>query len=470
MISGHQMSTHNNSIANLTRGVGERVLFTNKALEPPVRPTEGIFVKRLASYRRQLLKGLGHHSPVTRNEFVGFYRGPRRDMYQRVADGLVTNPIRPKDAHLKTFVKAEKLNLSLKGDPIPRVIQPRNPRFNVEVGKYLRPVEKLIYKEIDKLFGCPTIMSEYNAYTQAAVLKTKWDSFTRPVCVGLDASRFDQHVSAEALRFEHSIYNNMFRSKELRRLLSWQIHNVGFATAKDGSFVYKKTGSRMSGDMNTSLGNKILMCLMGKAYIDQLGCQAQFANNGDDCLLFMDRRDLAKLSGLKAYFKEFGFNIVTEEPVYEFEQVVFCQTQPLYCNGTWRMVRSLKTCLSKDVTNVDLGHRIDEYCGWLSDVASCGLAIAGDVPVLGRFYAMMKRFGTDHKYGGKSDNDYRWYRLLSRNAKCKHTTPDDEGRLSFFIAFGISPDEQIALETYFDDAVWGTSKRQLTTTLNYLFT
>lgn len=469
LVTGHTVVTHNNTIDNVARGVGERVLYTNAKLDKPISPVNGIFVKRLESYRKSLLRGIGWQSPVSRQDFVGFYKGPRAALYQRAVNGLELKPIRPQDSFLKTFVKAEKINTTLKADPVPRVIQPRSPRFNVEVGRYLRPIEKLIYKEIDALFGSPTIMSEYNAYRQAEVLRGKWEQFSDPVCVGLDASRFDQHVSKQALQFEHSLYNDIFKSKHLKWLLKMQLRNVGFANASDGSFTYVKHGSRMSGDMNTSLGNKILMCLMAKSYIDSLQTPVAFVNNGDDCLLFMEKRDLNKLSGLKAYFKDFGFNIVTELPVAEFEQIVFCQTQPLFSNGVWRMVRGFKTSLSKDVTNVNLGHRVDEYRGWLRDVANCGKIVAQDIPVLGSFYSMLSRFSTDSKYSSGSDNEYRWYNRLGVNAHSAGESPDDASRLSFYIAFGISPDEQLALEQYFDDAIWGSSKRQLTTTLNYLF-
>lgn len=468
-VTGHIMVTHNNTIHNVARGVGERVLYTNAKLDKPITPVEGIFVKRLESYRKTLIRGMGWQSPVSRQEFVGFYKGPRAALYQRAVNGLAIKPIRPQDSFLKTFVKAEKINLTLKQDPVPRVIQPRSPRYNVEVGRYLRPIEKMLYKQIDALFEGPTIMSEYNSFRQAAVLREKWEQFSKPVCVGLDASRFDQHVSQQALKFEHSIYNDIFKSRELKWLLKMQLRNVGFANATDGKFTYVKHGSRMSGDMNTSLGNKILMCLMAKSYIDSLDFKIQFVNNGDDCLMFMEERYLSRLSGLKRFFVEFGFNIVTEAPVKEFEQIVFCQTQPILSNGVWRMVRGVKTCMSKDVTNVNLGHREDEYRGWLRDVSQCGMVVARDVPVLGRFYAMLERFSTDHKYSSGSDNEYRWYNLMGRGATSIATSPDDQSRLSFYLAFGIHPDEQLALEQYFDEAVWGSSKRQLTTTLSYLF-
>jgi hypothetical protein len=461
------MQTHSNSLANLVHGVGERVLYVNAALEKPIQPKNRIFDK-LSVYRGLIARDIGRQSPVTREEFAGFYKGPRHATYLRAVNGLALMPVRGRDAYLKTFVKAEKHNMTLKPYVVPRVIQPRDPRYNVEVGRYLRPIEKKLYHSIDKLFKSPTIMSEYNSYTQAKLIKEKWDSFSHPVCVGLDASRFDQHVSAQALRFEHSLYNEIFKSKELELLLSWQIRNVGFARASDGWFNYTKYGSRMSGDMNTSMGNKLLMCLMSKSYIDSLKCRIEFVNNGDDCLMILDKANIKSLYNIEKFYKDFGFNIVLEKPVSEFEQIEFCQTKPVCVNNTWRMVRNVRTCLSKDVTCVNLGHSTEEYRKWLHDIGSCGLATAADVPVLGNFYRMLQRFGVAGKYSHSYDNEYKWYRRSSLNAKCKYNEPDAYGRYSFWLSTGMIPDVQIQLEKYFDDSVWGTDKRQLVDLIPFL--
>jgi len=360
---------------------------------------------------------------------------------------------------LKTFVKAEKLNFTLKFDPAPRVIQPRDPRFNVEVGRFLRPLEHKLYDAIDNIFGSPTIMSSYNAFTQAKILKEKWDKFSDPVCVGMDASRFDQHVSKQALEFEHSVYNRIFHDAELRRLLRMQLVNRGMARASDGYFTYVVHGSRMSGDMNTSMGNKLLMCLMSHSYLTSLGIPFEYANNGDDCLIFTETKYLKRLATLYKYFERFGFDIKTEDPVYEFEQVEFCQTKPVCVNNVWRMIRNVKTCLTKDVTCVNLGHDVEMYRILLNNIGDCGLAVASDVPVLGSFYRMLKRFG---KVGSVVHQDiFGYYFVSSKGASCDHDYPDAHGRYSFWLSSGISPDAQIAIEQYFDSSVWGGDNRQV---------
>lgn len=457
---GHDVQTHNNSLNNLRRGVGERVLFRDDKLTLPIRPINNtIFTDRLASYRDALLKDLGFQSAVARELFPSFYTGPRKALYQKAVDSLSIKAVSPRDAMLKTFVKAEKLNFSIKNDPVPRVIQPRDPRYNVEVGRFLRPVEHKVYRAIDNLFKAPTIMSAYNAFTTARILKDKWDLFQEPVCIGMDASRFDQHVSAQALKFEHSIYNRIFKSKELSTLLKWQIDNRGIARASDGWFKYNVKGSRMSGDMNTSMGNKIIMCLMSLSYLESLNIPFAFANNGDDCLIFTDRKYLKSLNGLNSYYRDFGFDVVCEEPVYEFEHVEFCQTKPVMSNNVWRMVRKPYTCLTKDVTCVNLGHDIEMYRRLLNSVGECGLATATDIPVMGSFYRMLKRFGIEGSV--VHWDEYNYYVRSSREASCKSSKPDDYGRYSFWLMSGISPDEQLSIEEYFDNSIWGGDNRQL---------
>jgi hypothetical protein len=468
-ITDDKLNTHNNSVANLLRGVGERVLYTDRALTKCVQPIPGVFEERLASLARTVVRSVGRQSPVTRGQFVEYYKGPRRATYERAVASLAVKPVCSRDARLKTFVKAEKINFTLKEDPAPRVIQPREPRFNVEVGRFLRPVEHKIYDAIDDLFRSPTIMSKYNSVQTANILKDKFQSIFNCAVVGLDASRFDQHVSEQALQFEHSIYDAIFKSGHLQWLLKHQLHNIGVARGNDGWFKYEKRGSRMSGDMNTSLGNKLLMCLMCKSYLDSLAVPYEFANNGDDCLVFMAKKHLKKLDGLHKYFADFGFKMKCEAPVSELEQVEFCQCKPVCSNGVWRMARNVRTALAKDCTSVNLGHNVDLFQRWLNDLSSCGLAFSADLPIMGSFYRMLGRFGTEGNYEGHS-TEFSAYRNLSKGVHLEHSTPDANGRYSFWLSTGLTPDQQITIENCFDEAVWGGDKRQLITNIDYILT
>jgi hypothetical protein len=59
---------------------------------------------------------------------------------------------------------------------------------------------------------------------------------------------------------------------------------------------------------------------------------------------------------------------------------------------------------------------------------------------------------------------------MSKGMHLTHSEPDAYGRYSFWVSTGISPDSQIIIENYFDEAVWGGDKRQLITNIDYIVT
>ena len=193
-----------------------------------------------------------------------------------------------------------------------------------------------------------------------------------------------------------------------------------------------------------------------------------FANNGDDCLLFLSRKDLHKIGDLEAYFVDFGFKIVREKPVAEVEHIEFCQCKPMLVNGIWRMVRNIKTCLAKDVTAVSLGHDVKQYRRWLKDVSNSGLSFSSDVPVLGSFYRMLGRFGVEGGSYTHKNAQFNAYATLSRNVRGFGDSPDDYGRYSFWMQTGIHPQGQIELEHYFDSGLWGDDNRLINRNLNHI--
>lgn len=282
------------------------------------------------------------------------YTGRKRTIYQNAVDSLIEKPLTRKDGYLSTFLKAEKINFTAKPDPAPRVIQPRLPRYNVIVGCYLKPLEHKIYRALAQMHGSTVVAKGLTIDQTGRLIASKWGQFHSPVAIGIDASRFDQHVSAQALRWEHSIYNKIFESDELAEALKWQINNIGFARCKDGCIKYQKEGSRMSGDMNTALGNCMLMCCLIIAYLDSKNIKYDFINNGDDAVLFLERKHQECLGDLPAWFERMGFTMVVEAPVYELEQVEFCQMRPIKLGANdVTMVRNYPSSLAKDLTCLD---------------------------------------------------------------------------------------------------------------------
>lgn len=452
----HHYLVHNSSINNLVRAVLARVFYVKGKLTP--QPIERVFARRLSYFRHLVVKGFSSTTPLSRQEFVGLYRGRRRTIYQQAADSLLTSSIDRRDARIKAFVKAEFINIDDKPDPDPRVISPRDPRYNVEVGKYLRPVEHQIYAVIAKIFGSPTVLKGFNASEIGEIFNRKWHSFKHPVAIGLDASRFDQHVSVDALRWEHSVYNGIYASPELRRLLSWQLHNEVVGYCRDGKLKYTTNGCRMSGDINTALGNCLIMCALVHAYAQERGVSISLANNGDDCVVICERRDEESFRrDLDQWFLQMGFNMKVEPTVGILEQIEFCQTHPVCVNGKWIMVRNLSTALAKDCLSMKDLSSPNVCAAWLDAVGQGGLSLTGGIPICQEFYSAMIRasIAIPVKNYGHSRNSKRRHKLveiegglywLSKGMKRCYSQVHPSTRFSFYLAFGITPDNQLAIE------------------------
>jgi hypothetical protein len=376
------------------------------------------------------------------------YNGRKRGVYQRAVDSLLVRGLTVADSFVSTFIKAEKVNFAAKVDPAPRVIQPRSPRYNVEVGRYLKLFEKALFTGFARAFGYPVVLKGMNADEVGACMHRNWLAFTHPVAVGLDASRFDQHVSRSALEWEHSVYNAAFQSSELRGLLRMQLRNRGIARADGYRVDYTVEGCRMSGDMNTGMGNCLLMSSIVIAYCEQAGVKHRLANNGDDCVVFLEAEDLAKLDGLDQWFLEFGFTLTREAPRYVLEEVEFCQTHPVLVGGQYRMVRNPLTAMSKDCVSLLSWDTPEDIRSWCASVAACGLSLTSGVPVWQSWYSILQRAGGAINSGvdERVKECGMWY--MARGVR--EAVVDDCARVSFWRAFGILPDLQIALEQYYD--------------------
>jgi hypothetical protein len=373
-------------------------------------------------------------------------------VYEQALRSLYDNHVERKDAHLKTFVKAEKLNLSRKPDADPRVIQPRSPRYNLEVGCYIKSCEHMIYNAIDKMWGRSTVMKGKNADQRGRAMKATWDEFVHPVAVSVDASRFDQHVSRALLVLEHSVYRTLFRDQHLSELLRWQLRNIGHVYATDGKITYKVDGSRMSGDMNTSLGNVMLMCLMMHSYARTKDFKIALINDGDDCVLVMERENVGQLADLTPWFERLGMVMVVDPHVSVLEHISFCQTRAINVGGgVYRMVRDPRECLNKDLVSVKNINSKADLDFYRRAIGMCGLSLAGDLPVYTSFYTSLIRGTTERNFRNwkgkmRAIELETGMQYLALGMAVKHSEPSSDSRVSFYEAFGILPDVQESLE------------------------
>jgi hypothetical protein len=431
-------------------GLNERVFGVEDGaggLKKPPQPRAGVF-ELLRPFRAGVLNKLGSCIPWSNEEFLNSYVGSKRKRMEDAVESLATWPLTIRDAMLSTFVKAEGVFKLLAA---PRVIQPRFPRFNAAVGPFLKALEHRIYEAIAGYRKHPCVMKGYSAAGVAQVIHDMWQSFRCPVAVGIDMSRFDQHVSVEALKFEHTFYTSAYPSyRNLRQWLKWQILNHGVAWTSEGKVRYRVEGKRMSGDMNTAMGNCILMCGMVDAWLKDRGIEAKFVDNGDDVVVILEKDDLPRfMQGMDGFFLGFGFTAVIEEPVYILERVRFCQCSPIFDGASWIMVREPCKAMVKDATckSPSLGHNVLVGTrAWAGAVGLAGASLAGGIPIFNASYAYFQSIGVRNVgvqgFGDMSTGFEYMARGMTRNIRVVSA----EARFSFWLAFGILPDVQIAIE------------------------
>jgi len=439
---------YNNTVSVALRALTERLYFVKDGrggfVECP-KPVQGAFLE-LRRYAKCIKRKLVALPTVwSREQFRDHYTGPKFKRYSHAVERLSCGGVSRKHGYLKTFIKAELYNASSKNNPCPRLIQPRSPEFNVEVGRFIKPMEKLIYGAIDRMFGHHCVLKCDAPWDRARTIKEHWDSLDDPCFVGMDASRFDQHVSEEALEFEHSVYSTINRSKLLARLLAMQRKQRGFANMVDGTIEYLVDGCRASGDMNTALGNVILMCMIMYNYLEQLSCPWRFIDDGDDCGIFINRKDLPKLSGIAEHFLRFGFEMEIEESVDYFEGIEFCQCRPVQLGtSSYMMVRNITKALKHDETYLH-----NKPWATLDEIRHatgiCGLALYEGVPILDAYYRSMLGSNMRASVVDRLCKEAGGWQYHASVRRCC-SVDTDVARASVYRAFGYLPEHQLVLE------------------------
>jgi len=184
------------------------------------------------------------------------------------------------------------------------------------------------------------------------------------------------------------------------------------------------------------------------SYAKELNIDIELANNGDDCVVFMEEQEArAFREGVPLWFRRRGFSMQVEEDATEFEQIEFCQTHPVELSTGWRMVRNLSAVMRKDPMCLIPVPNGKVYRKWLGAVGTCGGKLSSGVPVHESVYEVFSRHGVD---SGKLLHEvYRNRSQLQLASGIATAHTDARSRVSYFYAFGVLPDDQIQLERYY---------------------
>jgi len=246
--------------------------------------------------------------------------GLRGRRYMRGFQQLFTRGLRRSDAKVSMMLKLELSPIDKLRSKEDRAIQYRSVVYNAALSKFLVPFEHWFLRQSFGNRGFPCVMKGINNLAMGHIIYDAWQSFTQPMALLLDHSRFDSCVSIQHLRLEHAYYLAAFRgNRRLAWLLQQQLRNFGVSR---GGIVYRTVGKRMSGDVNTSLGNTLINLAVMRSV---LGDDGVLFVNGDDSVFICERRPFDD-GQLISLFVDYGFNT---EVLYAWRlsDIDFCQTK-----------------------------------------------------------------------------------------------------------------------------------------------
>lgn len=390
-------------------------------------------------YFKRLLKDnpVGLH-PMTKWGVIQTYEGAWRSKYIAAKEKLDLHGWKDEYSIVNIFTK-DDLEMSTP-EKAPRAIQYRDPCFMLMHGTYIKPIEKWFYSLRDE-YGT-RIVGKADGYTIASDLMQKADAFADPVFLLLDASKFDSCVDSKWLRYTHRCYRRLFKTGLgfLHRLSALTLENRG--RSKRG-IKYKTKGTRMSGDMDTGLGNSLIMWTLLKGFLDLVDVKGSIYVNGDDSVVVIERRDLFKTTDM-SYFHQMGFNM-KYEVAKDIDEVEFCQARLLETDYGFTMARNPWRVIGKtgwSTTNYGKRKARDHVhtLGLCERAASWGIPIASAVAS-----AFLKATpGGKYRYLTPWLNNH--YASMRKWWKTGEPRISIQTRVNFEMVWGIPVSEQHSIE------------------------
>lgn len=390
---------------------------------------------------REMLTLVKQCEPISKMAVALGYSGAKRALALQAIESLRYEGLDlSKDAKVRMFLKDDKYHT--KEMKAPRCIQFRSKRYAITLAQYTYPIEHAIYQT--RREGVRCFAKGRNLEQRASDLVKAWDLFQQPVAWLLDHSKFDAHITREHIRCATKLNSACFKesghSGFVRQLMLAQVKNRG--STRNGT-KFRTYCTRMSGDQNTGLDNSTLNYSMISLVLKWAGVRGTIYVDGDDSVVIVEQRDLAKLS--VAQFASFGM-VTKEEFAYEFEHVEFCQTRPVWNGVGWIMTRNPDRVLDR------LGWTVKKFpvCldqSYVRSVMLCESALNEGLPVLGPLSTKcLQKLPRTRRKLMDVEADVLVKLLGKEKGTHYYREPDELSRWSYFNAWGILPQEQINLE------------------------
>jgi len=422
----------------------------NRHAKPRLVLDEGVLseVRRVAI---MLADAIGSTTTGIWSTTSDYTSSKKRKLYLQAEQSLREKPIHARDAYVTPFIKDEKRDTTtiLKN---PRAIHPRKPRYNSAVARYIKPIEKLLYSIDGTMFkNCMPgriIAKGLDSDGRAKLIHDQFYSFVRPQAISLDVSGFDGSLDEEIIMIEHLAYLRMNPEQLFRQLLKMQ--RVNFAQIE--WFMYVIKGSRMSGDMNTALGNCMLMIIFIVAYMERQNIVYALIDDGDDLILMVER-DTVDTASIVSWYRSLGMTLRVDGVYNELKDIVFCQSQVMNYGGKQRLIRNATLVMSKALMSTSTTKANIREKLYLTGCSV--LAQYAGIPILQEFARALIRGYTGKITKGRAVHlvgayDYQQIESFvhDRGILRLLAPVTAEARLCYFEMFGVTAGEQIQQEMY----------------------
>lgn len=280
-------------------------------------------------------------SPMDFDEWLSRFDQHRRTQLREALD-------RPLSTTVEYFQKIEQLDEPKE----PRAIQARVDEFKAHLGPWIAQLE---HTARDRL---PIFVKGLDSVAKAEKIDQLRQRST--LSLELDFSRFDRSLSQELLlATEHAIYRHCL-PKNIARAMTLQLRNH-IRTRNNAS--YTVDGSRMSGDVNTSIGN----CLVVASLMIAIGLPlSAFLVEGDDMIASITHKEKKSLN--LQLLEDVGLTpkvriVPHEESEFCSRRIIHTVQGPRSCRDPAREIRRIGYSINSETDREKLLRGVQEWAG-----------------------------------------------------------------------------------------------------------